>query len=308
MKTQRIADTDLTSTRLAYGCMRIAGTWNPAEMTPEKQENAHNCLIVAYEAGYRLFDHADIYARGMSESLHGEVLSKIPSMRRDIVIATKCGVRFKDDPPGSVGKYDFSYDHILKSCDGSLKRLGIETIDIYQLHRPDVLMDPEEVCRAFEKLHGDGKVRYFGVSNFTPSYVDTLQKALPFKLVVNQVEISLTHRDCFFDGTLDQCIRENITPLSWSPLGGGWISGATVSDDKVKAHLLEEMDAVAAIYSLDRATLALAWLLKHPSRIIPIVGSANPVRIKASTKADAVEISREDWYRLLVAAQGHPMA
>ncbi len=308
MKTQPIAGTDIVSIRLAYGCMRIAGTWNPAEMTEGKRENAHECLIAAYEAGYTLFDHANIYGRGLCESLHGEVLKKIPSMRKEITIATKCGIRFRDEPPGTVNRYDFSHDHILESCDASLKRLGIETIDIYQLHRPDVLMNPEEICRAFETLHKQGKVRYFGVSNFSPSYVDTLQEALPFKLVVNQVEISLTRRDCFFDGTLDQCLSANITPLSWSPLGGGFLSERSSTEDEQKAHLLEEMDAVAAIYGFDRSTLALAWLLKHPSKIIPIVGSANPARIKWAIQADEVEITREDWYRLLVAAQGHPMA
>lgn len=288
--------------------MRIAGTWNPAEITADRREEAHKALLAAYEAGYTLFDHADIYCRGGCESLHGELMREVPSMRGEIVIATKCGVRFKDDPPGSVGKYDFSYDHILRACEGSLQRLGIETIDIYQLHRPDVLMDPEEVAHAFEKLHSDGKVRYFGVSNFSPSYVETLQRALPGKLVVNQVEISLLQRDCFFDGTLDQCLRENILPLSWSPLAGGRLSDSVETDDPSLLALFEEMDAVAAIYGFDRATLALAWLLKHPSNIVPIVGSRDPAKIKWATQAVEVELSREDWYRLLVAAQGHAMA
>jgi predicted oxidoreductase len=220
MKTQPIGDTELTSTRLAYGCMRISGTWNPKEFTDAHRERGEAALIAAYEAGYSLFDHADIYGRGLCETIHGGVLAKVPSMRNQILIATKCGVRFKDDPAGTVGRYDFSHEHIVRSCNGSLERLGTETIDIYQLHRPDVLMNPEEVAKAFTELHSSGKVRYFGVSNFTPSFVDTLQKALPFKLIVNQVEISLARRECFFDGTLDQCLREHITPLAWSPLGG----------------------------------------------------------------------------------------
>jgi len=126
--------------------------------------------------------------------------------------------------------------------------------------------------------------------------------------VVNQVEISLARREPFFDGTLDQCIREKITPLSWSPLGGGWLGAKAGGDDEKKAHLLSEIDSVAKVYGLDRSGIALAWLLKHPSGIVPIVGSADPGRIRAATKADGVDISREDWYRLLVAAQGHPMA
>jgi predicted oxidoreductase len=288
--------------------MRIAGTWNPAEITADRREQAYQALLAAYESGYTLFDHADIYCRGGCESLHGELMKQVPSMRDEIVIATKCGVRFKDDPAGSVGKYDFSYEHIVGACERSLARLGIETIDIYQLHRPDVLMDPGEVARAFEKLHSDGKVRFFGVSNFTPSYVSTLQQALPFKLVVNQVEISLLHRDCFFDGTLDQCLREQVMPLSWSPLAGGRLSDISETDDEKLLALFDEMDAVAAIYGFDRSTLALAWLLKHPSGIVPIVGSRDPAKIKWATQAAEVELSREDWYRLLVAAQGHPMA
>lgn len=289
--------------------MRIAGTWNPAEITASQKDRAHEALLAAYEAGYTLFDHADIYCRGACESLHGELMAKVPSMRSEILIATKCGVRFKNDPAGTVGRYDFSFGHIVAACEGSLKRLGIETIDIYQLHRPDVLMDPEEVARAFEKLRQDGKVRYFGVSNFTPSYVATLQQALPEPLVVNQVEISLVHREPFFDGTLDQCLRDKLTPLAWSPLAGGWLSDTTQpAEDSVKQALLDELDAVAAIYGFDRATLALAWLLKHPSGIVPIVGSADPAKIKWATQAAEVELSREDWYRLLVAAQGHAMA
>jgi predicted oxidoreductase len=308
VQSQRIADTDLSTTRLAYGCMRISGTWNPKDFTDGHREHGEAALVAAYEAGYTLFDHADIYGRGLCETIHGGLLKKTPSLRDAIVIATKCGVRFKDDPVGTVGRYDFSYEHIVRSCEASLRRLEVETIDIYQLHRPDVLMDPAQVAQAFSELHAAGKVRHFGVSNFTPSYVETLQKALPFKLIVNQVEISLAHRDCFFDGTLDQCMRETMTPLAWSPLGGGWLSDTTESEDEKRQNLLEEMDAVAAIYGFDRSTLALAWLLKHPSGIVPIVGSTDPARIKWATQAVEVEITREDWYRLLVAAQGHGMA
>lgn len=308
MKTQRIADTEFSAGRLAYGCMRIAATWNPSEITAERREAAHRSVIAAYEAGYTLFDHADIYCHGECESLHGEVLKQIPEMRDRILIATKCGVRFKGDPPGTVGRYDFSFDHIVRACEGSLTRLGIESIDIYQLHRPDLLMQPEEVARAFDLLKAQGKVRYFGVSNFTPSFVDTLQRFLPFKLVVNQVELSLSHREPLFDGTLDQCIRERMTPLAWAPLGGGWLSESTTDADPERAALLQELDAVAANYGFDRSTMALAWLLKHPSGVIPIIGSTDPARIQWATQAAEVEISREDWYRLLVAAQGHAMA
>ena len=310
MKTQQISNTELVSTRLSYGCMRIAGTWNPDEITPERRETAHKAVIAAYEAGYTLFDHADIYCRGACETLHGEVLKQIPSMRNEIIIATKCGIRFGGDPlPESPHRYDFSAEHILWSCDQSLQRLGIETIDIYQLHRPDLLMNPGEIAEAFTKLRHAGKVKHFGVSNFMPSFVSALQAHCDFPLVVNQVEIHLGRLAPFVDGTLDQCIEKNITPLSWSPLAGGLLgAGREVPADHPRAELFTKlialMEEIAAAHGVSRTVVALAWLLKHPSKIIPIVGSANPDNIRDAVKADDLELSREEWYKLLVAARG----
>lgn len=305
MQLQRIANTEFDVARLSYGCMRVAGTWNPDEVTPERWEKGEKAIIAAYEAGYTLFDHADIYCRGRCEEIHGAVLKKIPSMRGEIVIATKCGIRFHGDPePNSPHRYDFSAEHILASCDRSLARLGIETIDIYQLHRPDLLMNPAEIAQAFEKLHKAGKVRYFGVSNFLPSFASCLQSALPSALTVNQVEIHLGRLDCFYDGTLDQCIERNITPLSWSPLGGGWLGDGGTTEDPMRHKLLDLLDSIAAKHEVSRTAISLAWLLKHPSKIIPIVGSANPANIRIAVQADKIDLDREDWYRLLVAARG----
>lgn len=314
MVTQPVAHTSLVSSQLSYGCMRIAGTWNPNEITPEREEAGQGAVVAAYEAGYTLFDHADIYCAGGCESIFGRVLKKIPSMRKDVIIATKCGIRFPGDPnPDSPHRYDFSKEHILASCDLSLARLGVETIDIYQLHRPDLLMNPAEVAEAFEILYKQGKVRYFGVSNFLPSFVSTLQKALPWRLVVNQVEIHLGRLDCFYDGTLDQCLAEEITPLSWSPLGGGFLgTGSVVRPEdhgyELKVAIQEAVDAMAAKYETSRTVISLAWLLNHPSKIIPIVGTANPAHIKEATKALDIKLTREDWYRLLVAARGKGLA
>jgi predicted oxidoreductase len=305
MKTQRIEQTDLNVGRLSYGCMRIAGTWNPSEITPEREENGRKALIAAFEAGYTLFDHADIYCAGGCESIHGRLLKDTPSMRKEIVIATKCGIRFGGDPnPDSPHRYDFSKKHILESCEKSLRRLQIDTIDIYQLHRPDLLMYPAEVAEAFEELHRAGKVRYFGVSNFLPSFVTALQSALPSRLVVNQVEIHLGRLDPFTDGTLDQCLAEKITPLAWSPLGGGWLGDGGTTLDGKRAWLLRTLDDVAGKYGVSRTAMAFAWLLKHPSRIIPIVGTTKPEKIRDAVAADGVDLDREDWYRLLVAARG----
>ncbi len=305
MQLQRIANTDIDASRLSYGCMRIAGTWNPNDVTQERWSRGEEAIIAAYEAGYTLFDHADIYCRGRCEEIHGTVLKKLPSMRSEITIATKCGIRFPGEPnENSPHRYDFSAEHILASCDKSLSRLGVETIDIYQLHRPDLLMNPAEIAEAFEKLYKAGKVRYFGVSNFLPSFVNCLQSGLPFPIAVNQVEIHLGRLDCFQDGTLDQCIEKNITPLSWSPLGGGWLGSGGTSDDPIRQALIELLDTKALEYGVSRTAISLAWLLKHPSKIIPIVGSANPENIRSAVKADQVDLSREDWYRILVAARG----
>src|SRR6185436_7754109 len=230
-------------------------------------------------------------------------------LRKQMVIATKCGIRFAGDPRAeSPHRYDLSGDHIVWSAEQSLKRLGIETIDLYQLHRPDVLMDPAEVARAFAKLKKQGKVKEFGVSNFRPDHLAALRAACPMPLVVNQVEIHLGRLDCLTDGTLDQCLEHDITPLAWSPLGGGFLgTGGTVDGkgsrpDGLRA-LLAKMDEIAKRLDVSRTVLALAWLLKHPAKIVPIVGSVNPDRIKDATRADSLELSREDWYRLYVAAR-----
>lgn len=307
MDLQYVGQTGLESSLLSYGCMRISGTWNPAEITETHRENAFKALTAAYDAGYTLFDHADIYGQTSCESLHGEMLKDSPELRRSTVIATKCGIRFPGSPnPESPHRFDFSHQHIIWSCEASLKRLNIETIDIYQLHRPDYLMNPEEVAEAFDTLHAQGKVRYFGVSNFMPSKVAALQASLSFPLVVNQVEIHLGRLDCFEDGTLDQCLELGITPLSWSPIAGGWLGeGGTPPQDKPHlTKLVELMDGLAKQHGVTRTEIALAWLLMHPAGIIPIVGSIKPERIKAAVKATEIELGREEWYRLLVAARG----
>ena len=315
MKTQPLGKSPLVASRLSYGCMRIPGTWKPQEITPDRAAAGRRAVVAAYEAGFTLFDHADIYVKGESERLFGQVLRDVSGMRDRVLIATKCGILFAGDPsagapsPAGPHRYDFSPQHILWSCEQSLRRLGVETIDLYQLHRPDLLMDPPAVAEAFDKLRSGGKVRHFGVSNFSPSFLAALQKACPFPLIVNQVEIHLGRLDCFYDGTLDQCLTENVTPLAWGPLGGGYLGTGGKVDRKherkdVLRKLVDVMDEVAKNYGVTRTALALAWLLKHPAGIIPIIGSTNPDHIRDAARADGVELSREDWYRLLVAARG----
>jgi predicted oxidoreductase len=312
MKTTQIGTSPLVASRLAYGCWRIAG-WERGEMTPEREAAGRRAVIAAYEAGYTLFDHADIYAQGRAESLFGRVLREVSGMRDQVVVATKCGIRPGGDPrPDTPARWDFSAEHILDACEASLRRLDVETIDVLMLHRPDYLADPEEIATAFTALHAAGKVRYFGVSNFRPSLVAAVQAACPLPLVVHQVEASLAKLDALTDGTLDQCLATRLTPMAWSPLAGGLLGeGATrllpAQRDYHVEPVVAALDAVADELGANRPAVALAWLLKHPGRIMPVVGSTDPDRIRSAADSTEIELSREQWYRLLAAAQGMPL-
>jgi predicted oxidoreductase len=303
----------LTSSRLAYGCWRVAGSWNPAEVTPESRAAGRKALIAAYEAGYTLFDNADIYCRGEAERLLGQVLGEVSGMRQRVVVVTKGGIRpAGDSQPDAPARYDFSASHIINACEQSLQRLDLDMVDLYLLHRPDYLADPEEVAKAFSQLKAAGKVRYFGVSNFRPMLLTALQAACPMPLVAHQVEISLARLDAFTDGTLDQCLIERITPMAWSPLAAGLIGdGATRLLPSQQAYktdrFLPGLDAIAKAHGASRIAIALAWLLKHPAKIQPIIGSTNPERIRQAAKAADLELTREEWYRLLMAARGEPL-
>ncbi|MEP6664272.1 MAG: aldo/keto reductase, partial [Verrucomicrobiota bacterium] len=263
---------------------------------------------------YTFFDHADIYCRGHAETIFGQVMKMNPDLRDEIVIATKCGIRHAGEPwSDSPQRYDFSAEHIVQSCEGSLKRLCVETIDLFQLHRPDYLANPEEVASAFDQLARAGKVREFGVSNFHPSQIKVLQHTCSMPLVSHQVEISLAKTDCLGDGILDQCLIEKMSPLAWSPLGGGVLgspdiaSGSSGARHTVSAHLQEVLSAIAEARGVSRSIIALAWLLKHPAKIIPIVGSIDPKRIYELTEAPEINLTRDEWYRLLLAARGEKL-
>jgi len=291
----------------------VGGTWDQAKVTPENRAAGHRAIIAAYEAGYTLFDNADIYCGGEAERILGEVLKEVAGMRQRVLVATKCGIRPPGTPhPNSPQRYDFSKGYIIECCESSLRRLNTETIDLYLLHRPDFLAAPEEIAEAFTQLKASGKVRYFGVSNFRPTLVTALQVACPMPLVAHQVEISLAKMDSLTDGTLDQCLIEKITPMAWSPLAAGLI-GAGAHDQLPSQKnyrtepFLPAIDAVAKDRGATRTTVALAWLLKHPGRIQPIIGSTNPDRIRQAAKADELELTREEWYRLLLAARGEPL-
>lgn len=305
MKTQLIGQSGLRVGRLGYGCMRISGSWDRTKVDAETTRRAIATIEAAFDAGYTLFDHADIYGDTACESLFGEALRAHPGWREQMTIVTKCGICFEDEPnPGQPHRYDFSHDHIIASAHKSLDRLGIETIDLLLLHRPDFLADPEEICRAFTELREAGKVREFGVSNFRPSLFNAVQATLPFPLIANQVEIHVQRLDAFTDGTLDQCLERHVTPMSWSPLAGGRVGTGAEATSEPHRALLDALDQAAESHSTDRTNIALAWLLRHPSGILPIVGSANPDRIRSAAQAAAIEMDRDTWYHILRAARG----
>lgn len=290
--------------------MRISGSWDRTTVDDAVIQRGIEALEAAVDAGYTFFDHADIYGDTACESIYGHALQKHPDWRDRLVVATKCGIRFEDEPnPGQPHRYDFSYEHILTSVEESLQRLRLQTIDLLMLHRPDFLADPAEIAQAFAELRADGKVREFGVSNFRPSLFSAVQSALPFALQVNQVEIHPLRVDCFTDGTLDQCLERGVTPMAWSPLAQGRVGAG--QDPKTDApnrehHLaiLAALDQAAAQFGCDRTVIALAWLLRHPAGIVPVVGSAKPENIRNAALATNIEMDRDTWYRILLAARG----
>jgi len=323
VKTYRIPHTDLKASRMAYGCMNIGGRWGASSMTKDERKAAIDAVAAAFDHGINFFDHADIYMQGRSEEVFAEAIAALKVPRKDMIIQSKCGIRFAGDPnPGDPGRYDFSYEHITRSTEGILRRLRIDTLDILLLHRPDALMEPQEVARAFDALQRSGKVRHFGVSNFTGQQIAYLQAALDQPLVVNQVELNLLHHHLINDGvmantsnvpaagaagTLDYCQRRDILIQAWSPVAGGALfNPAADASDSVRrctalvAQLAREKDT-----SLE--AIVLGWLLRHPAPIQPVIGTTKPARIAASALADAVELSREEWYQLLIAARGAPL-
>lgn len=295
---------DILKNRLAYGCWRLADNG---------EDVGRRALFAALDSGYRLFDHADIYGNGQAEIIFGNAIKESTALKETSIVATKCGVRKAgDSDPSAPYRYDQSKEYIIKSCENSLRRLQLETIDLYQLHRIDHLGEPEEVAAAFDQLRDQGKVRYFGVSNASPQQFELYQSCCSQKLISNQVEISLLQTQRLEDGTLSYCLQNHVTPMAWSPLAAGKLTGDV---RRVLGHqecydpagVAEVLLDISAAYQVTSADLAIAWLLRHPSKIIPIVGSITPDRIKSLRKALDVNLSREEWYRLLAGARGNSL-
>jgi len=336
MQTIPLGVSSLKSSRLAYGCWRLAGSWNPAEVTPASRADGHRAVVAAYEAGFTLFDNADIYCLGEAERILGEAIKEISGMRDRVVIATKGGIRPAGDPqPDSPGRYDFSAEQLTHACEQSLKRLGIETIDVYMLHRPDWLADPEEIAQAFSQLKEAGKVRYFGVSNHSPTQIARLRHYVRQPLVVNQIQLGLSHCHAIVEGMefllettrelpkmlqgvktaplanayaglagpgiLDYCAMQDIQIQAWSPVRGDLLKPPAEATPQA-GKLVRALTDLSRVKGVAISAIALAWLLRHPAGIVPIIGSMNPEHLKENCAADGVELTRDEWYALFDAA------
>ncbi len=287
---RRLGTTDITISSLAWGHWRLVGH-DVAEVT----EACHAAL----DAGITLFDTADIYGTseshfGAAEELLGSVLSENPGMRDRIVLSTKGGI-----VPGIP--YDSSAEYLGKAIDASLSRLQTDRIDLWHVHRPDVLTHPQEIARVVEDAVQSGKIRAFGVSNFTQGQIASLAHFLTVPLAATQPELSALCIDTIEDGTLDQAMLMEMTVLAWSPLGGGRIADPQTTRERDVAAALS---GVAAAHGVSRTVAALSWIMAHPARPVPIIGTQNPVRIAEAAAAFDVQWSRADWYAVLVAARG----
>jgi len=257
------------------------------------------------ELGLTTIDHADIYGGYSCEEQFGKALSLQPSLRQKMLLVTKCGIKLvsPNRPEHAFHGYDTSKAHILKSVENSLRNLKTDYLDVLLIHRPDPLMNADVVATTFSELKQAGKVRYFGVSNFSPFQFDLLQSRLDFPLVTNQVEVSVLKMDALHDGTLDQCQQLRISPMAWSPFGGGELfSGTSEKAVRVRNEIQKIGDELGG-KSIDQ--VALAWLLLHPSHIVPVIGTGNYERVQSAAGALNIHLSRDQWFRIWTASAGN---
>ena len=281
---------------IAWGMWRLADDGHSAT-------DAAKLVHAALDAGITLLDTADIYGFdgsggfGRAEALLGDVLAAEPGLRSRMVLATKGGIL----PPLP---YDQSPEYLVQAIDASLRRLRVERVDLWQIHRPDVLAHPHETARALDRAIADGKIGALGVSNFTVAQTAALNGFLDHKLVATQPEISPLRIEPIENGELDQAMAMGLVPLAWSPLGGGRLAAPETARDQAVAAAL---DAVTAEHGISRTVAAYSWLMAHPAGIVPIVGSQQPARIAEAAQALTVRWTRADWYAVLVAARGVPL-
>ena len=284
---------------------RIAlGFWRLNEWKMDSGQTLY-LMEKAIEMGITTFDHADIYGGYTCEEMFGKALAEKPSLREKMEIVTKCGITLVSPrrPENRFHGYDTSKKHILKSVETSLKNLNTDYLDVLLIHRPDPLMNADEVAEAFALLRESGKVKHCGVSNFSPSQFNLLQSRLDFPLVTNQVEVSVLKMDALHDGTLDQCQQLGISPMAWSPLGGGELFWGNSDKLNRVRNELQKIGEELGGASVDQ--VALAWLLMHPSKIVPVLGTGNIGRIKSAAESVNLELSRDQWFRIWTASAGN---
>ena len=286
---------------------RIAlGAWRLADARFSRDE-IRALVEQAVEAGITTIDHADIYGRHTCQGLFGDAVAGDAALRDKLQLVTKCGIKLIP-PAGSAQRvkyYDTSRAHILASVDDSLKALRTDRVEALLIHRSDPLLDPDEVAEAFVALKKAGKVLYFGVSNFTPGQFDLLASRLPFALVTNQLQFSVLHTGPLYDGTFDQCLRLGVSPMAWSPLGGGELLKAEDERARRVRRALEEVGRELGGATVEQT--ALAWILAHPARIIPVLGTTHRERVRSSAAAAGLILSREQWFLIIEAAAGEPV-
>jgi predicted oxidoreductase len=305
--------------RLGAGCLSYGGKWNNAPLQPNAVKDARAAVDAALEAGINLFDHADIYCLGKSETAFGQVLADNPGLRDSMVLQTKCGIRLPDTATDESEQYDFSRTHIVAAVEGSLKRLRVTHVDILLLHRPDPLVEPLEVAAAFDELQATGKVLAFGVSNHTAAQISLLRKYLKQPVAVNQIEFSLLHTAaidggiCAVEralspvgtaGIIEYCREHDILIQAWGPLAGGRLASTPPPDNKHLCKLREVLVEVAEAHDTRPEIIALSWILRHPAGIQPIIGSRHATRLRQQAQCLDVEITRAEWYKLFIAGRG----
>jgi predicted oxidoreductase len=289
---------DLSFSRIIHGLWRLAD-W--------KQSDQETLSLIEYclELGITTFDHADIYGGYTCEDLFGRALALKPELREKMELVTKCGIVLKSPnrPHHQSHHYNTSREHIIESVNHSLNNLGTDYLDALLIHRPDPFMDPEQTAQAFIELKEAGKVRNFGVSNFKSHQFDMLQSYLPFQLVTNQIELSAYHLENFEDGTLNHCLEKRIAPMAWSPLAGGKIFSA--QDDRAQ-RLQDTLKNIAGeIGASDIDEVLYAWLLDHPARIMPIIGSGKKHRIEKAVNSMKLKLDHHQWFNILQSSMGH---
>ncbi|HBM81775.1 MAG TPA: aldo/keto reductase [Clostridiaceae bacterium] len=300
MKKIQIANGEMNVSEIALGCMRIADL---------PMKDLSNLISTALDGGINYFDNADIYSNGRSEEAFAKAFKSLGINREKVFIQTKCGI--------CHGYYDFSKEHILDAVNGSLKRLNTDYIDVLLLHRPDALVEPEEVAEAFSILHSSRKVRYFGVSNHNPMQIELLSKYLSHKIVINQLQFSIANTGMIDSGInvnmkvdgaidrdgsiLDYCRLKNITIQAWSPFQYGFFEGVFLNNDKFP-KLNEKIDEIAKAKGVPNSAIAISWILRHPAKIQPIVGTTKASHLKDILKAPEAELTRQEWYEIYKAA------